>query len=114
MAGLKNVHDLGLDTMFSSSTPVPVVAPDPIAPVVESVLPSSPVPVPVPVVPASSAPKVKKSKSKLSPSWKQTGLSLTADTMMRLKLESLKSGKTMSELAETILGRNLPHNRIAV
>lgn len=110
MAGLKNVHDLGLDTMFSSSTPVPVVAPEPIAPVVESVLPSSP----VPVVPASSAPKVKKSKSKLSPSWKQTGLSLTADTMMRLKLESLKSGKTMSELAETILGRNLPHNRIAV
>lgn len=110
MAGLKNVHDLGLDTMFSSSTPVPVVAPESIAPVVESVLSS----MPVPVVPASSAPKVKKSKSKLSPSWKQTGLSLTADTMLRLKLESLKSGKTMSELAETILGRNLPHNRIAV
>lgn len=110
MAGLKNVHDLGLDTMFSSPVPVPVVAPEPIAPVVESVLTSSP----VPVVPTSSAPKVKKSKSKLSPSWKQTGLSLTSDTMLRLKLESLKSGKTMSELAETILGRNLPHNRIAV
>ena len=112
MAGLKNVLDLGLGTMLSSSTPVPVVAPEPIAPVVESVLPSSPVV--VPVVPALSVPKVKKSKSKLSPSWKQTGLSLTADTMLRLKLESLKSGKTMSELAETILGRNLPHNRIAV
>jgi hypothetical protein len=33
--------------------------------------------------------------------------------MMRLRLESVKIGMTMSEIAEATLDRYLPHNRIA-
>ena len=45
--------------------------------------------------------------------WQQTGLSITKSTIMRLRLESVKSVKTMSEITEAILDKYLPHNRIA-
>jgi hypothetical protein len=60
-----------------------------------------------PVVNAGKVPKVAKS------SWKQRGLCLSESIMMRLKLESLKTGKSLSEVADDHLNRSLPNNRIA-
>ena len=117
MAGLKSPRDLGLDMMLSSAVDVTPVNVAPLVHTPEEVVEvSAPAPVPAsvsaPVPPVST--RAKPSKAKLTPSWKQTGLSLTADTMMRLRLESLKSGKTMSEITETILGKHLTHYKIAV
>jgi len=127
MAGLKNVRDLGLDAYMATPVEVAPVMPVAVAPVVHTVFHADPIPdmvaevaAPAPVPASVSAPvplvstRTKPSKSKITPSWKQTGLSLTADTMMRLRLESLKSGKTMSEVAETLLGKHLPHYKIAI
>ena len=61
----------------------------------------------------NESPSGKKNKSKLPSSWKQTGLCLSDSTMMRLRLESVKIGMTMSEIAEATLAKHLPHNRIA-
>lgn len=123
MAGLKNVRDLGLDAVMSSAievTPVtPIAHTSPAA-----VMPSNEVasieskgketaetesspPIPRDI-------KTKKNRSKLAPTWKQTGLCLSDSTMMKLRLESIKTGKTMSEITETILVKHLPHNRIAI
>jgi len=111
MAGLKSQRDLGLDMMLSSAVDVTPVNGSPLVHTPEEVVEvAAPAPAPVPPV----ATRIKPNKAKLTPSWKQTGLSLTADTMMRLRLESLKSGKTMSEITETILGKHLPHYKIAV
>ena len=61
----------------------------------------------------NESPTDKKNKSKVPSTWKQTGLCLSDSTMMRLRLESVKIGMTMSEIAEATLDRYLPHNRIA-
>jgi len=117
MAGLKNVRDLGLDAYMA--TPVEVV-PVNVSPVVGN---ASPVVVDavntdsvnevketVTAVSPSPNPRAKKSKAKLTPapSWQQTGLSITKSTMMRLRFESLQSGKTMSEVTEMLLDKHLP------
>ena len=124
MAGLKNVRDLGLDAYMA--TPVEVV-PVNVSPVV---ITSTPVPVVVDAVNTDSVnevketvtavspspnPRAKKSKAKLTPapSWQQTGLSITKSTMLKLRLESVVTGKTMSEIAEALLSKYLPNNRVA-
>ena len=65
--------------------------------------------------PAQSASVVKTEKvHKVSnSSWKQRGLCLSESIMLRLKLESLKTGKSLSEVADDCLNRYLPNNRIA-
>ena len=122
MAGLKNVRDLGLDAYMVAPvevTPVnasPVVGNASTVAVVES---SNAVDGPAPQVDTVSYPpqlnKVKKSKAKLTPapSWQQTGLSITKATMLKLRLESVVTGKTMSEIAEALLSKYLPNNRVA-
>ena len=80
-------------------------------------------PAPAPVVskesstqePVQSAPVVKTEKvNKVAKSsWKQRGLCLSESIMLRLKLESLKTGKSLSEVADDCLNRYLPNNRIA-
>jgi len=60
-----------------------------------------------PVVNAEKVHKVAKS------SWRQRGLCLNESIMLRLKLESLKTGKSLSEVADDYLNRYLPNNRIA-
>lgn len=65
--------------------------------------------------PAQSAPVVKTEKvhKVAKSSWKQRGLCLSESIMLRLKLESLKTGKSLSEVADDHLNRSLPNNRIA-
>jgi len=60
-----------------------------------------------PVVNVEKVHKVAKS------SWRQRGLCLNESIMLRLKLESLKTGKSLSEVADDYLNRYLPNNRIA-
>lgn len=68
--------------------------------------------------PAQSAPvvnaeKVHKVTKPAMPAWRQRGLCLSESIMLRLKLESLKTGKSLSEVADDHLNRSLPNNRIA-
>ena len=119
MAGLKNVRDLGLDAYLSAPVEVTPVNGSPV------VITPTPVPVVVDAVntdpvnevkeTAPPAPRAKKSKAKLTPapSWQQTGLSITKATMLKLRLESVVTGKTMSEIAEALLSKYLPNNRVA-
>jgi hypothetical protein len=62
-----------------------------------------------------SAPVVKTEKvaKPARSTWKQRGLCLSEPIMLRLKLESLKTGKSLSEVADDYLNRYLPNNRIA-
>ena len=96
--GLQGSLDLTMEAMFS---PAP-------APTVVSKESSTQEPAQsAPVVNAEKVHKVAKS------SWKQRGLCLSESIMLRLKLESLKTGKSLSEVADDCLNRYLPNNRIA-
>jgi len=96
--GLQGSLDLTMEAMFS---PAP-------AAVVVSKESSTSEPAHVsPVVNAEKVHKVAKS------SWRQRGLCLNESIMFRLKLESLKTGKSLSEVADDYLNRYLPNNRIA-
>lgn len=95
--GLQGSLDLTMESMFSPS-PAPVVSKE------------SSTQEPAHVAPVVNAEKVHKvAKS----SWKQRGLCLSESIMLRLKLESLKTGKSLSEVADDCLNRYLPNNRIA-
>jgi hypothetical protein len=96
--GLQGSLDLTMESMLS---PAP-------APTVVSKESSTQEPAQsAPVVNAEKVHKVAKS------SWKQRGLCLSESIMLRLKLESLKTGKSLSEVADDCLNRYLPNNRIA-
>lgn len=56
---------------------------------------------------------IKPTKTKKPMTWKQTGISLSESVIMRLKLESFKSGKTLSEVADSILAKGLPNHKIS-
>ena len=101
--GLQTSLDLTMEAMLS---PAPAAASS--APVVvskESVAPEL----------VQSAPVVKTEKvaKPARSTWKQRGLCLSEPIMLRLKLESLKTGKSLSEVADDYLNRYLPNNRIA-
>ena len=101
--GLQTSLDLTMEAMLS---PAPAAASS--APVVVSKESSTSEPVQsAPVVNAEKVHKVAKS------SWRQRGLCLNDSIMLRLKLESLKTGKSLSEVADDYLNRYLPNNRIA-
>ena len=112
MAGLKNVRDLGLDAYMAAPVEVTPVNVSPVvgnaSPVVVDVVNTDSIDEVKETAPP--APRAKKSKAKLTPapSWQQTGLSITKSTMMRLRFESLQSGKTMSEVTEMLLDKHLP------
>jgi len=94
--GLQGSLDLTMEAMFSP------------APTVVSKESSTSEPAHVsPVVNAEKVHKVAKS------SWRQRGLCLNESIMFRLKLESLKTGKSLSEVADDYINRYLPNNRIA-
>jgi hypothetical protein len=93
--GLQGSLDLTMEAMFS---PAPVVSKES-----STQEPAQS----APVVNAEKVHKVAKS------SWKQRGLCLSESIMLRLKLESLKTGKSLSEVADDCLNRYLPNNRIA-
>lgn len=95
--GLQGSLDLTMEAMFSPA-PAPVVSKE--SSTQESAQSA-------PVINAEKVHKVAKS------SWKQRGLCLSESIMMRLKLESLKTGKSLSEVADDHLNRSLPNNRIA-
>ena len=95
--GLQGSLDLTMEAMFS---PAP-------APVVSKESSTQEPAQSAPVVNAEKVHKVAKS------SWKQRGLCLSESIMLRLKLESLKTGKSLSEVADDHLNRSLPNNRIA-
>ena len=98
--GLQGSLDLTMEAMFS---PAPAAA----VPVVSK---ESSTPEPIQSAPVVNAEKVHKvAKS----SWRQRGLCLNESIMLRLKLESLKTGKSLSEVADDYLNRYLPNNRIA-
>ena len=98
--GLQGSLDLTMEAMFS---PAPAAA----VPVVSK---ESSTQEPAHVAPVVNAEKVHKvAKS----SWRQRGLCLNESIMLRLKLESLKTGKSLSEVADDYLNRYLPNNRIA-
>ena len=62
---------------------------------------------------SASVVKTEKVHKVAKSSWKQRGLCLSESIMLRLKLESLKTGKSLSEVADDCLNRYLPNNRIA-
>ena len=96
--GLQGSLDLTMESMLSPAS----------APTVVSKESSTQEPAQsAPVVNAEKVHKVAKS------SWKQRGLCLSESIMLRLKLESLKTGKSLSEVADDCLNRYLPNNRIA-
>ena len=98
--GLQGSLDLTMEAMFS---PAPAAA----VPVVSK---ESSTQEPAHVAPVVNAEKVHKvAKS----SWRQRGLCLNESIMLRLKLESLKTGKSLSEVADDYLNRYLPNNRLA-
>ena len=98
--GLQTSLDLTMEAMLS---PAPAAA----VPVVSK---ESSTQEPAHVAPVVNAEKVHKvAKS----SWRQRGLCLNESIMLRLKLESLKTGKSLSEVADDYLNRYLPNNRIA-
>ena len=98
--GLQGSLDLTMEAMFS---PAPAAA----VPVVSKESSSQEPAHVAPVVNAEKVHKVAKS------SWRQRGLCLNESIMLRLKLESLKTGKSLSEVADDYLNRYLPNNRIA-
>lgn len=66
--------------------------------------------------PSETAPKsipARKSRLEAQYTRKQRGLSISEPVMLRLKLESLRSGRTQSEVAEEILCKYLPNLKIA-
>ena len=96
--GLQGSLDLTMESMLSPAS----------APTVVSKESSTQEPAQsAPVVNAEKVHKVAKS------SWRQRGLCLNESIMLRLKLESLKTGKSLSEVADDYLNRYLPNNRIA-
>jgi hypothetical protein len=99
--GLQTSLDLTMEAMLS---PAPAAAASS-APVVVSK--ESSTSEPAHVSPVEKVHKVAKS------SWRQRGLCLNESIMLRLKLESLKTGKSLSEVADDYLNRYLPNNRIA-
>lgn len=64
-----------------------------------------------PSQPAKKPKQKKKSAGQFG--WKQTGISLSESTILRLKLESFKTGKTLSEIADSLLARYLPNHKIS-
>lgn len=99
--GLQGSLDLTLESMFSPAPAAVVVSKESVAPeLVQS----------TPVVNAELVHKVAKTAM---PAWRQRGLCLSESIMLRLKLESLKTGKSLSEVADDCLNRYLPNNRIA-
>jgi hypothetical protein len=101
--GLQVPLDLSLESLISQ--------PAKPAKVEEPTQASSPAPE-VEEQPRQEQPK-KVIKKKGSLTWKQTGFSLSQQTMTKLRLEAFKSGQTMSQVAESILSKNLPNHRIA-
>ena len=100
--GLQGSLDLTMESMFSPApAPAPVVSKE------------SSTQEPAHVAPVVNAEKVHKVAKPAMPSWRQRGLCLSESIMMRLKLESLKTGKSLSEVADDHLNRSLPNNRIA-
>lgn len=96
--GLQGSLDLTLESMFSPAPAAVVVSKESVAPeLVQS----------APVVKTEKVAKPARS------TWKQRGLCLSEPIMLRLKLESLKTGKSLSEVADDHLNRSLPNNRIA-
>ncbi len=96
--GLQGSLDLTLESMFSPAPAAVVVSKESVAPeLVQS----------APVVKTEKVAKPARS------TWKQRGLCLSEPIMLRLKLESLKTGKSLSEVADDCLNRYLPNNRIA-
>lgn len=67
----------------------------------------------VPLVAPVAEKPLKSVKNKKPMAWKQTGISLSESVIMRLKLESFKSGKTLSEVADSILAKGLPNHKIS-
>ena len=67
----------------------------------------------VPLVAPVAEKPLKSVKVKKPMAWKQTGISLSESVIMRLKLESFKSGKTLSEVADSILAKGLPNHKIS-
>ncbi len=96
--GLQGSLDLTLESMFSPAPAAVVVSKESVA-----------------LEPVQSAPVVKTEKvaKPARSTWKQRGLCLSEPIMLRLKLESLKTGKSLSEVADDCLNRYLPNNRIA-
>jgi hypothetical protein len=99
--GLQGSLDLTMEAMFSPA-PAPTV-----------VSKESSAHEPAQSAPVVNAEKVHKVAKPAMPSWRQRGLCLSESIMMRLKLESLKTGKSLSEVADDHLNRSLPNNRIA-
>ena len=101
--GLPDNLDLGamLLNRCTDSTPVPENNPAPSAASVE------------PVQPEPRTTTTRKPKLEVQYSKKQRGLSISEPVMLRLKLESLRSGRTQSEIAEEILCKYLPNLKIA-
>lgn len=97
--GLQGSLDLTMEAMFS---PAPTV-----------VSKESSTSEPAPSAPVANAEKVHKVAKPAMPAWRQRGLCLSESIMMRLKLESLKTGKSLSEVVDDVLNRHLPNNRIA-
>jgi hypothetical protein len=96
--GLQGSLDLTMEAMFS---PAPVVSKE------------SSTQEPAHVAPVVNAENVRKVTKPAMPAWRQRGLCLSESIMLRLKLESLKTGKSLSEVADDHLNRSLPNNRIA-
>jgi hypothetical protein len=96
--GLQGSLDLTMESMLSPAPAAVVVSKESVAPE------------PVRSAPVVNAEKVHKVAK---PAWRQRGLCLSESIMLRLKLESLKTGKSLSEVADDHLNRSLPNNRIA-
>jgi len=96
--GLQGSLDLTLESMFSPAPAAVVVSKESVAP---ELVQSAPVE------------KTEKVAKPARSTWKQRGLCLSEPIMLRLKLESLKTGKSLSEVADDCLNRYLPNNRIA-
>ena len=100
--GLQGSLDLTMESLISApAAAVPVVSKE------------SQVSEPIHVAPVVNAEKVHKVAKPAMPAWRQRGLCLSESIMMRLKLESLKTGKSLSEVVDDVLNRHLPNNRIA-
>lgn len=98
--GLQTSLDLTMEAMLSPA-PAPVVSKE------------SSTSEPAQSAPVVNAEKVHKVAKPAMPAWRQRGLCLSESIMLRLKLESLKTGKSLSEVADDHLNRSLPNNRIA-
>lgn len=68
---------------------------------------------PAPTEPAPKNIPSRKSRLEAQYTKKQRGLSISEPVMLRLKLESLRSGRTQSEIAEEILCKYLPNLKIS-